>query len=138
MKKWLQNLGVKLQRSMYGRYGNDELGKFLMVTAIVLVFVSLIEPLRFMYFIALALMIWATFRCYSRNITKRRAELNRYLKLAEKPKLWIRQRKRMWNDRKTHCYIKCRDCKMYLRVPKGKGRIKVNCPKCGKEFIKKT
>lgn len=138
MKKWLYNLSLKMQRFMYGRYGSDELGRFLMIAAIVLVLLSVIEPLRFLYFAALALMIWSMFRCCSKNITKRRAELNKYLKIAEKPKLWLRQRKRMWNDRNTHCYIKCRGCKMYMRVPKGKGKIKVKCPKCGKEFLKKT
>ena len=123
---------------MCGRYGMDELGNFLMIAVIVLVLLSVFEPLRFLYIAALALMIWATYRCYSRNIPKRCAELDKYQRLAEKPKRWLRQRKRMWNDRNTHRYIKCRGCKVYMRVPKGKGRIKVNCPKCGKEFIKKT
>ena len=41
-------------------------------------------------------------------------------------------------DRKNYIYFKCKNCKQELRIPKGKGKIKVICPHCKHEEIKKS
>ena len=68
---------------MYGRYGNDELTKFLMILALILMVISWIPRLSWMYLLALAVMIWSLFRSFSRNLEKRRHERERYLKLRK-------------------------------------------------------
>lgn len=53
-------------------------------------------------------------------------------------KNWFRLQKRKFSERKTHRFFKCAQCKAALRVPRGKGKIKVRCPKCGAEALRKT
>ena len=39
---------------------------------------------------------------------------------------------------KTHEMFYCPKCKASCFVPKGKGKIRITCPKCGEKFIGKT
>ena len=138
MKKWFQNLGYRMQVWMQGRYGNDELSRLLTIVGIVLLLLSLLTGLRLLYLIGLALWIWSLVRCYSKNISRRRAERDAYLRFTGRIKSKLAFYKRRWSDRKTHRYYRCKQCKTVLRVPRGKGRIKVRCPKCHSEFFKNT
>lgn len=138
MKNFFSNLNAKTQQWMYGRYGYDELSRTLTIAAMVGLFLSWIPGLQFLYIFALILCIWSLFRCYSRNLEKRQAERMAYLRLSGKIKGWFSLRKRMWHDRKTHRYFRCKGCGTVLRVPKGKGKIEVSCAKCHNTFITKT
>lgn len=121
---------------MYSRYGYDELSKVLSIASLVCIALSLFEP--FFYFFALALLIWTMFRTYSRNIEKRRRERERYLKIVGKIKTKCRLYKRMFKERKTHCYFKCKQCKAVIRIPIGRGEIDVGCPRCKTRTMRKT
>lgn len=136
MKKWFQKMGEKIQTWMYGRYGYDELSKFLSITAIVLILLSAFVPL--LNPIALILLIWSMVRTYSRNIEKRRREREIYLRCTGKIKQFFKLRKNMIRDRKTYKYYKCPCCKAYLRVPKGRGKIEISCPKCHNKITRTT
>ena len=136
MKRWFQNMGEKMQAWMYGRYGYDELSKFLSICAIVLVFLSAFLP--FLNPIALVMLFWSMFRTYSRNIAKRQSERAAYLQFTGKFKQFFKLRKNMIRDRKTHRYYKCPGCKAYLRVPKGRGKIEISCPKCKNKITRTT
>lgn len=136
MKKWLSNLGYKYANFMIGRYGYDELSKTLNIVGLILWAISIFIP--FIYPIALALVVWSICRTYSKNITKRQIELEKYFNMKHRNKKRSDRRKRMWNERKTHKYYKCKQCKTYLRVPKGKGKIEISCPKCKTVFIRRT
>ncbi|MCM1047113.1 MAG: hypothetical protein NC433_01650 [Clostridiales bacterium] len=136
MKRWLQNLGEKMQIWMYGRYGYDELSKTLFIVAFVLMFLSFLFPP--FSSIALVLLIWTIFRTYSRNIEKRRNERNAYLGFVGKTRQGWKRRKDMWRERKTHRYYKCPNCRVYLRVPKGRGKIEISCPKCQNKIVRTT
>lgn len=125
-----------MQAWMYGRYGFDELSKFLSITAFVLVLLSAFVPI--LNPLALALLIWSMVRTYSRNIVKRQKERDGYLRFTGKFKQFFKLRKNMWRDRKTHRYYKCPGCKAYLRVPKGKGKIEISCPKCKNKITRTT
>lgn len=131
-------MGERFARFMYGRYGNDNLNRFLTITSLIILVISLIPVLWFLWFLALGLMIWSSFRCYSRNIYKRRRENERYLKLIQPIKNFSRLQKNKRRDRKTHRYFKCKHCRAVLRVPKGKGKIDITCPRCQKITVKKT
>lgn len=136
MKKWFQNLNGKMQTWMYGRYGYDELNRFLSIASLVLIVLSLFMPM--LYLFAVAALIWSVFRTYSRNLEKRRYEREKYLRLKTKFVQFFKLRKNMFHDRKTHRYYKCPNCGVYLRVPKGRGEIEISCPKCRGKITKKT
>lgn len=136
MKRWLHNFAQKMQVWMYGRYGYDELSKFLTIAALVCVILSVFIPS--LSTVAILLIIWSTYRTYSKNILKRQKERDFYLKIADSVKKFFKLRKNMWHDRKTHCYYKCPTCKSYLRVPKGRGKIEISCPKCGNKITRTT
>ena len=123
---------------MYGRYGYDELSQFLSKTALLCVIVGLFAYPGFFCGLAMALYLVTMFRMYSKNIMKRKQERDAYLRRTQPLRDWRALQKRKFNDRKTHKFYRCSQCKTSLRVPKGKGKIKIHCPKCGAEIVKKT
>lgn len=140
MKKFFENVMYGLQRFMYGRYGYDELSRFLLNCAVVMLILSLIPFLRILYFVAFALLIWSWFRSFSKNIHKRQMERQKYLAVQNKVRQKFRLYKNIWIERKTHKYYKCPHCKAVVRIMKPEKRITINiqCPKCGNSFDKKT
>lgn len=123
---------------MAGRYGYDELSRAMTIVACVLIVLSLFPDLQIFSFVALILWIWSLIRAYSKNISKRQLERQRYLQFTGKIKGWFSGKKRAWTERKTHCFFKCPNCKKTLRVPKGKGKIKITCPECKTQIVKET
>ena len=138
MKNWFEKLGYKMASFMYGRYGNDALTKFLLILALILMVISWIPSLWWVYLLALAVMIWSLFRTFSRRFEKRRRELERYLKIQKPIVNFFKLSHNKWRDRKTHVYFKCKKCKAVLRVPKGKGSIVVICTRCKDRIEKET
>ena len=138
MKNWLEKLGYKMASFMYGRYGNDALTKCLLIVAVILMVLSWIPRLGWVYLLALAVMIWSLYRSLSRKFDKRRRELDRYLKIKKPIVNFFKLRRNKWRDRKTHVYFKCKKCKAVLRVPKGKGSIVVICTRCKDRIEKET
>ena len=138
IKNWLRRVEGNLQHFLYGRYGYDELTQFLSTAAVVCIVVGLFVWPGFFFCLSLAMYIAAMFRMCSKNIAKRQRERTAYLRMTKPLRDWFALSKRRFSERKTHRYYKCSGCKASLRVPKGKGKIKVRCPKCGREFIKKT
>ena len=123
-----------LRRVMTGRYGTDQLNNVLLIIALVLCllptilsFFIFIPPLNLLLTLgAYTLMGIALFRMFSRNTYKRYEENRRYLRFRERLK-----------DR-THRYYQCPRCRQDVRVPRGKGKISITCPKCREKFIRKT
>lgn len=130
---------------MMGRYGLDQMTVGLLVGMMVFSLLSSLTWFLPLYLISIALMIWAIFRVFSRNTAARARENEKFLVFWNQVKKWwngVRQwfakQKRKWDDRKTHVYFRCPNCKKELRVPKGKGKLEVTCPLCRSKFIKKT
>ena len=138
MKQWFQKLSYKMTGWMQGRYGYDELSRFLSIGGIVLLLISRFVNIYPLYLISLVAIVWSSFRIYSKNIVKRQKERAWYLKQRNKVSGVFRMAKRRWQDRRTHRYFKCQRCGTTMRVPKGKGKIKITCPKCGQETYKKS
>lgn len=136
MKK--MRLKEKVQQFMYGRYGADGLGKFLLVTAIVFMFLSILSPLSFLYPVSLILLVWCYFRMFSKNIQKRYQENCVYYKYVNKVKDFFKREKSYMKQRKTHHIYRCPNCKQKIRIPKGKGKVAIRCSRCGNEFIKNS
>lgn len=138
IKMWFRSLGSKMQSFMYGRYGVDELNSFLSVGSLIFIVLDLFLGTGIFSGLGIAMWLYSIFRMYSKKHDKRHRELEAYQKLAGPVKSWWHLCRRKWSDRKTHRYYKCSQCKTSMRVPKGKGKIKIHCPNCGAETIKKT
>lgn len=130
-------LKEKFLRFMQGRYGNDQLNRFLMFLAIVLLFVSFFCG-DFFYLLAVGVMVYAYFRMFSKKTYKRSEENSKYMQLSWKVKSAFQKKKNEWKQLKTHHIYKCPNCKQKIRVPRGRGKIAIRCRKCGTEFIKKS
>ena len=130
MKAWFQ-------RFMSGRYGFDQLNGFLCILSLILVVLGAWLS-GFLYWVGLALLLWCYFRIFSRNIQKRYAENMKYLSLQNQAKDWLARQKLRFDQRKVYRYFKCPHCRQSIRVPRGRGRISITCPKCGTSFIKKS
>jgi hypothetical protein len=141
MKKFFNNLAIKLERFMYGRYGFDQLHKFLLWLYLILLIILIIigRFINYKLYSALlilpfAILIYAIFRVFSKNITKRQIENNKYLKIENKIKAHFKFLSNKWKFRKTHILKKCPNCKNVLRLKKKKGKHTVVCPHCKTKF----
>ncbi len=126
-----------LRRMMYGRYGGDQLSWFLLIVYVVLLLLSGLPHLGILSWVALLVLAWSFFRMFSRRYDRRRAENARFLALAGPAIRWLKMRRTILTDRE-HRYFRCPNCGQYLRVPRGKGRITVNCRSCGVSFEEKS
>jgi len=119
-----------LQRFMQGRYGTDKLNMVILGAGFAACLLSMFIRADWLNLvltlISYALMFWAIFRTLSRNTYKRYRENRRYLMLLQR-----------FKD-KDHRYFDCPRCRQNVRVPKGKGKISITCPKCSEKFIRKT
>ena len=113
-----------LIKFMSGRYGSDQFNIFLVVLALILLllYVFFIKE-SFLVLIIWLVLLYYLFRTYSRNIYRRRQENERFLSLIHPIK------------RK---YFLCPSCKQMVRVPRGRGKITITCPKCKHKFDKKS
>ncbi|MGB4659491.1 MAG: hypothetical protein WBI07_09940 [Mobilitalea sp.] len=127
----------KIGRFMQGRYGQDQLNQFLMVLMLVSGALSLFVS-RIFYYIAMIIIVAIYFRMLSKNKYKRSAENAVYLKYFNKVKYFFQDQKKMMGQRKTHHIFHCPSCSQKIRIPKGKGKIVITCPKCGTQFNKKS
>lgn len=134
-----RKIGAALRRFMYGRYGSDQLNMAILIAAVLLsllnsiltmflrdsqVYGSIVAPI--LSLVVYGLLIYSFFRMLSRNIYKRQRENRRFTQL------WSRMKDR--NNR----YFRCPNCKQTVRVPRGRGKICIRCPKCGEKFTRKT
>lgn len=129
---WFRNFGAKLAAGtrsfMQGRYGTDKLNTAILVAGVICCVLSMLIPVAGMLLTLLSyvLMGWAIFRMLSRNTYKRYQENRKYLRFLERIK-----------DRE-HRYFDCPRCRQPVRVPRGKGKISITCPKCREKFIRKS
>ncbi len=131
MMNWLRNF-------MAGRYGTDHFNRFLLGVALITMLISSFFGGAVLYSISLLVLLYCLFRMFSRNYNKRYRENNRYLTYQNRFLNFFRKGKNTVNQRKRYHIYKCPSCKQKIRVPKGKGRIEITCPKCHMQFIKKS
>ena len=131
---WLRQLTAKLsahlRNFMAGRYGTDRLNMVILSVGLVASLLSVLikfAPVNLVLFLlSYGMMFWAIFRSLSRNTYKRYQENRRFLQLTGRMK-----------DRE-HRYFDCPKCRQMVRVPRGKGKISITCPRCREKFVKKT
>lgn len=128
----------KFRKFMIDRYGVDLLSKFMLGTAVLLLVFAMGFRNNFLNTLACLLVLLCYFRMFSRNYQKRAEENQKFLELKGKAATFLKREKEYFEQRKTHHIYKCPSCKQKIRVPKGKGKICITCPKCHIEFIKKS
>lgn len=131
----------KLSGFMYGRYGVDQLSKFMLAVTFVLCIISIFVNGRadsLISMLILFLIILSYFRMFSKNIYKRAAENDKFLKITGGFRKKINSEKQIAAQRKYYRFYKCPGCGQRIRVPKGHGKIQIRCPKCNEKFIKKS
>ena len=125
-----RKLSFSLRRFMEGRYGNDKLNSAILGGALVMVILALFirNPLinLILHGVSYALMFWSIFRSLSRNTYKRYQENRTFLKFVDRVR-----------DRDPR-YFQCPKCRQTVRVPRGKGKIAITCPRCKEKFVKKS
>ena len=140
---FFQRLRNGLSRFMYGRNGADQLGLCIIWTAIVLDLISMLVKKNgiissIIGLVTTVMVLWALFRVFSRNLEKRRAENAAFLQ-----KIWWPIKRKLSSGKqqrmdKEHKYFTCPNCKTVCRVPVGKGKIVIACPKCRHEIRGKS
>lgn len=128
----------QLRRFMYGRYGYDQLGQFIIGVSLVVTLVGSITNSQIIVLLSYLILIAGLFRIISKNHKQRRKENDIYLKLMQPIKKKIQKQSQLFIGTKIHKYYNCPQCKQTIRVPKGKGMICISCPKCRTEFQKRT
>lgn len=154
----MNNWRYRLFQFMQGRYGMDQLGKFLLIASMIVILLSNFRHLRILYLPGILMLAYAYFRVMSRNHFKRQQENQKYLGLRQR----FSRRKSAaqngfqggfgrasrqhtdWsraggtNENLQYNFYRCRSCGQTVRVPKGKGTLKITCPSCGNSFIDRT
>ena len=129
-RQFMAQLSAKLQRFMAGRYGTDRLNMTILCVGLAACLISPLfrSPLINLLGTAVSygLMIWAIFRSLSRNTYKRYQENRKFLQFFDR----LRDRQ--------HRYYDCPKCRQVVRVPRGKGKIAITCPRCKEKFVRKS
>lgn len=134
----MYRLNTKLQKFMVGRYGADELSRFTSTMIMVCLVVSIFTRWDFVYWLGIFFIGYSYFRMFSKNISARYAENQKFLNIRYKAVAKWNLTKKHFAESKTHRFFKCPQCKQKVRVPKGRGKICITCPKCKHEFVKKS
>ena len=128
----------RMQRFMAGRYGNDQLNQFIFIVAIISMVLEIITRQSLFYTLTLVLLILAYVRVFSRNINKRYEENMKFLQKKDAILNKFRKQKYYAAQRRNFHIYTCPQCKQKIRIPKGKGKISITCPKCRTSLIKKS
>ena len=121
----------KLMKFLEGRYGVDVLGRDLLVLSIGIMIFNLFIRSQFLGLVPSIISFYVVFRTLSKNYSKRYNENRIYA-------LFKQRVKTNPLDRKKFRYFTCKKCKQKVRVPKGRGKITITCPRCNHKFDKKT
>ncbi len=129
-RQFTAKLSYGLRRFMEGRYGTDRLNLVILCCGLAASILSSLVRLPLLnlifWLLSYGLMIWAVARSLSRNTYKRYQENRKFMQIFDRLK-----------DRQ-HRYFDCPKCRQTVRVPRGRGKISITCPRCREKFIKKT
>lgn len=125
-----------LQNFMRGRYGIDQMSQTLFIIALVCIVLAMLSGNVLLEFLGIGVFVYADYRALSRNVSARRAENARYEQMVRD----LKEKIHPSGADKTHRVFICpnKSCGQKIRVPKGKGKIEITCPKCGEKFVKRT
>ncbi len=163
MRDFFNRLGQRFRQFMVGRYGSDNLSRFMLALAFICMIVNLFLRSRTWILSAVVwiLLILVYLRMFSRNVQARYNENTRYLMMRDKITGFFTGKRRSGNSgsnaygswqntsgsTKTggryrsdaqHRIFRCPKCTQRVRVPRGRGMIEITCPRCGNVFRKRS
>jgi len=127
-----------LKRFMTGRYGVDQLSWVILGVYFIISIVARILNNRILDVFGIVALGILIYRMLSKNISARYQENMKFLNTWNPIKRKVNNRIQRIKDLKYYKYYKCSNCKQVLRVPRGKGKISITCPKCKTVMIKKS
>ena len=133
----------KFMKFMQGRYGVDSFARFTMGVALVCIILSIFfrggsRMGALLDTAGLLVLLYTYYRMLSRDIGKRSRENQCYLAATQKFRQRFYREKNIMQQRKTYHIYACPGCGQKIRIPRGKGKIEIECPKCHTKFIKKA
>lgn len=133
----------KFIRFMQGRYGVDQFSRFTMGLALAAIILAIFAKQgsflgTLLDTVGFFAIIYTYYRIFSKNIQKRYAENQKYLSATGKIRMRFQKEKNLMEQRKTYHIYTCPGCSQKIRIPKGKGKIEIDCPKCHTKFVKKS
>ena len=145
MRNFLYKLSTSFARFMYGRNGTDQLNQAILWVYLglwlVRILLGLVLDSALLYsiigFLMTALAVLLLWRTFSKNLTRRRAENTRFVNWWWPRRSKLLSAKARYQD-KEHKYFTCKNCKTICRVPVGKGKIEITCPKCRSKIMGKS
>jgi len=102
-----------------------------------LVLLALLPGFSYLVLYAVFPLICALLRCLSKNWDKRQLELDAYRDVTEGIRERAARQRCRWKDRENR-YFRCRACGTTFRVPRGQGKVRITCPGCQEQMVKKT
>ena len=127
----------KFNKFMQGRYGVDDLSRFTMGVALVLIILAMFANI-FSRTVGSTLDILGVAAIVYAYIQQRYAENQKFLQMTSKFRFRFNKEKDLMKQRKTHHIYSCPGCGQKIRIPKGKGKIEIECPKCHTKFVKRS
>ena len=128
----------KLNQFMAGRYGTDALSKYMLGAAVAIMLLNLLLRIPLLNTLVVVIFVLIYVRMFSRDIQKRYAENQKFLALKSRFLGNVDKKKQNVEQMKTYHIYRCPNCSQKIRIPRGKGKIMITCPKCGHEFQKKS
>lgn len=152
---------------MFQRRNLDELNRAMLITAIVFTIIGTFFfpygawPRYVTGGVATVLLVLVVLRLFGKNPARRNTENMRFLAIVTAVGDWFRrlfrprgtparthrtrphrarkaQKNPTWSEIRQYKYFICPQCTQRLRVPRGKGRIRVTCTRCGNVFETKS
>lgn len=134
---YCQKIMLFHQRIMYGRYGMDQYGVFLLICATVCTYLAFMVAMWPFYVLRYLPLAYVFYRFFSKDIPKRRLENKNFLRYFAPYQQWFKLASSNLRDRQ-HKYFHCPKCKQKMRIPRGKGIIMVTCSSCHHIFREKS
>jgi len=137
LRSFLTACGNRLRAFMSGRYGTDQLNLGLLVLYLLLCLIASATGFSFFNLLALIVVVLAFFRMLSRDPYRRARENQLFLDKMQPVLRFLRQQRLRFTD-KQHRYYRCPCCRQMLRVPRGRGKITIICPRCRTTIERKS
>lgn len=128
----------QFRKFMYGRYGVDRFSRDIILFSLFITLIASMTRSSLLLWLAYIPLFYAIFRILSRDTQKRARENYIYADLIRKVKVRAKNTKLLLVGTRTHKFYRCKGCRQMIRIPRGKGKISISCPKCRREFISRS